>query len=99
MVHNGAHFQSSKWMWSSLPPISTCHFCNVCTESLEDMWLEKKKRSNIYLGDYGVKELVINCAHVHFSLKNGPAASLLKGQGSAETHVKKIKQIKMSDLH
>ncbi len=29
-----------------------------------------KNRSNMYLGDDGVKELVIICDHVHFSCKN-----------------------------
>ncbi len=44
-------------------------------KSLENVSLRQrqvsKNGSNMYLGDNGLKELVIICDHVHFSHKNG----------------------------
>ena len=37
-----------------------------CQNVLEIMWLVRNG-SNIYFGDYGVKESLIICVHVHFS--------------------------------
>ncbi len=41
----------------------------LVSECSEDMCLVKNG-SNLYLGDDGMKELLIICNHVHFSCKN-----------------------------
>ncbi len=48
----------------------------------------------MYLGDDGMKELVIICDHIHFSHKNEWTAScLLKGRGHGEIHVTLIQEM------
>ncbi len=49
----------------------------------------------MYLGDDGVRAMVIICDHIHFSRVNGlkTASSLLKGRGHGKTHVTLIQGI------
>ncbi len=76
------------------------HLRNAIFESefLEDMCLVNNG-SNMYLGDDGVKELLIICDHVYLSHKNEwtyffpRASSLLKGRGRGETHVTLIQEM------
>ncbi len=43
-----------------------CHFC----VRMFGRYVSMKNGSIVYLGDDGVKELVLICDHVHFSCKN-----------------------------
>ncbi len=67
----------------------------LVSECSEDMCL-MENGSNVYLGDDGVKELVIICDHVHFSHKNEWTQDCFlspKGVGPWRNHVTLIQEM------